>query len=367
VKILHLTRDLPPRVRGGISVAVGGLVAAAATSAEQAVLSFDGWRPRAGGPKTDPQRAETHEGVPVLRVSSPEHLEEASRFAAGLDPELVIVHHAMLFEAATQLQVQAPRALFVHVVQEALSASRGLETDTLSAAAQRAALSAADVVFVPSEAAALALGSPCVVLPLGITPRVPGWGKRDPDLVLCVGRFDTAKGTADLLAAVPLVLAAQPATRFVFAGGLPDSPKSERRWRRRWIEHATPAAQTAVQFPGWLSLDEIAGLQRSAAVVVAPSHIETFGLAVLEAQQAGAALVASDIPAHRELVTPGTGVLVPAGDVKACATAIAALLSDPRRRRVLGAVAAEAARKAAWAQRIEAHLAAWRAVIERQR
>ncbi len=365
MRVLHLTRDLPPRVRGGISVAVGGLVAAAAPSAQHAVVSFDGWRPRAGGPKTDAQRSQTPEGVPVLRVSTPEHLPEASGFAAELDPELVIVHHAMLFEAATQLATNAPRALFVHVVQHALSAVRGLETDTLSSAAQRAALAAADAVFVPSEAAAVALGRPCVVLPLGIAPRDPGWGKRDPNLVLCVGRFDVAKGTAVLLAAVPLVLATQPRARFVLAGGLPDSPKSERRWLRRWVEHATPAAQAAVQFPGWLPAGEIARLHRNAAVVVAPSHIETFGLAVLEAQQAGAAVVASDIPAHRELVMPGSGLLVPAGDVGACAEAIAALLSEPRRRHILGAVAAEAARKASWDRRIEAHLAAWRTTSSR--
>ncbi len=363
MKVLHLTRDLPPRVRGGISVAVGGLVAAAAGAADQAVLSFDGWRPRAGGPKTDAQRSQTPEGVPVLRVSSPEHLEQASRFAEELSPSLVIVHHAMLFEAATELTVEAPRALFVHVVQHALSAARGLETDTLSAAAQRSALTAADAIFVPSEAAAIALGSPCEVLPLGIAPRDPGWGKRDPDLVLCVGRFDAAKGTADMLAAVSLVLARQPSARFVLAGGLPDSPKSERRWLRRWVEHATPAAQAAVEFPGWLPVDEIARLQRRAAVIVAPSRIETFGLAVLEAQQAGAAVVASDIPAHRELVTPGTGQLVPPGDVKACATAIADLLGDPRRRHGLGVMAAQAAARSTWDRRIGAHLAAWRAAI----
>ena len=363
MKVLHLTRDLPPRVRGGISVAVGGLVAAAAGSAEQAVLSFDGWRPRAGGPTSDPERSQTPEGVPVLRVSSPAHLEEASRFAAELDPDLVVVHHGMLFEAATQLAVEAPRALFVHVVQHALSAARGLETDTLSATAQRVALTAADAVFVPSEAAATALGRPCVVLPLGIAPREPGWGRRDPDLVLCVGRFDAAKGTADMLAAVSLVLARQPSARFVFAGGLPDSPKSERRWLRRWVEHASPAAQAAVEFTGWLPVDEVAQLHGRAAVVVAPSHVETFGLAALEAQQAGAAVVASDISAHRELVTPGTGLLVPVGEVQACADAIVTLLANPHRRHALGAAAAATARRATWDRRVEAHLAAWRTAI----
>ena len=366
MKVLHITRDLPPRVRGGLSVAVGGLVAAAAGSADQAVLSFDGWRPRAGGPSTLPRRSETAEGVPVLRLSSPLHLDAAADFAAAHAPDVVLVHHAMLYEVANRVAGDPPRALFVHVVQHALSAARGLSADTMSAAAQREALASADAVFVPSSAAAEALGVACTVLPLGVAPRLAAPIERDPRLVLCVGRYDQAKGTADVLAAVPQVLVRCPEARFVLAGGLPDSPKSERRWVRRWTQSASAAERAAVRFTGWLPPDAIDRIQRTAAVVVAPSWIETFGLAVLEAQQAGAAVVASDIPAHRELVTPGvSGVLVPPADVARLAEAIADLLADADLRAALGAAAASTSSHTRWPDRVGPHLNAWRRCILR--
>lgn len=356
MRVLHVTRDLPPRVRGGISVAVGGLVTAAAPHVDQAVVSFDGWRPRAatGGP---PPTEDSLAGVPVLRISAPAHLDAAAAFARTFAPELVLVHHGMLFDAACTFAA-APRALFVHVLQAALSAERGLTKETLSAAAQRRALAAADAVFVPSFAAAL---PDAQVLPLGVAHRERPAVPRDADLVVCVGRFDVAKGTADLLAAVPAVLAARPATRFVLAGGLPDSPKSARRWIRRWTESATDAERAAVSFPGWLEPSAVAELQARAAVVVAPSHLETFGLAVLEAQQMGAAVVASDIAAHRELIADGvTGRLVPRDGL---ANGILELLGDVALQRRLGSAAIEAAREATWERRIGAHVRAWRALV----
>ncbi|HYC67092.1 glycosyltransferase family 4 protein [Brevundimonas sp.] len=80
-------------------------------------------------------------------------------------------------------------------------------------------------------------------------------------------------------------------------------------------------------------------LERS-AVFASLSLYEPFGLGVLEAAQAGCALVLSDIPTFREL-WQGAAVFVPADDDAAVAEALDALLDDPAQAADLGRCAAE--------------------------
>ena len=77
-------------------------------------------------------------------------------------------------------------------------------------------------------------------------------------------------------------------------------------------------------------------------VYAAPAFYEPFGLAVLEAAQAGCALVLSDIATLREL-WDGAAVLVDPRDADALAAAFGGLLDDPERRRALGLRARERA------------------------
>jgi glycosyltransferase involved in cell wall biosynthesis len=65
---------------------------------------------------------------------------------------------------------------------------------------------------------------------------------------------------------------------------------------------------------------------------------EPFGLSVLEAAQAGCALVLSDIPTFRELWS-GCATFVPANDAEALAEAIEDLLANPARRTDIGIAA----------------------------
>ena len=61
---------------------------------------------------------------------------------------------------------------------------------------------------------------------------------------------------------------------------------------------------------------------RRVTLYVAPSRNEGFGLTPLDAQASKTAVVASDAGAYKELVTEGTGTVVPAGDGKALTEAI---------------------------------------------
>jgi len=334
---LHITRDLPPRVRGGISTAVGAMLDAATSPA--AVVSFDGWRPT--GPAGGATRGffPAPDGpVAVLRLDGPAGLLAAHAFVVESAPGVIVVHHAMLWafaSAAADKVADATGArpalhLFAHVAQGALRWMRGLDEPTGSERAQTRALAEADRVLVPSESArALLLGAHPEIderlelvpleqfFPAGPPPaRTP-----EPGRVLVVGRFDVLKGTADALAMLEPLLELAPDARLVLAGGLPDNPKSEARWLRKWRDSVPRKVAGRLQATGWLTPAELAREYARAAVVVAPSRIETFGLAVLEAQRAGCPVVASDIPAHRERLPDVT--LVPVTDVAALARAVA--------------------------------------------
>jgi len=90
------------------------------------------------------------------------------------------------------------------------------------------------------------------------------------------------------------------------------------------------------------SLDEaaLAAEYARAALFVSTARYEPFGLAVLEAAQAGAALVLSDIPTFREL-WDGTAVFVHPDDAAGLATGLRRLLRDPGRCAAFGAAARE--------------------------
>lgn len=96
------------------------------------------------------------------------------------------------------------------------------------------------------------------------------------------------------------------------------------------LEHATAL--------GRLSDREVQNHLAQKPVFVSVARYEPFGLAVVEAAQAGCALVLSDIPTFREL-WDGTALFVPADDDAAIAAAIEALAGDSALRSRMGAAA----------------------------
>ena len=76
-----------------------------------------------------------------------------------------------------------------------------------------------------------------------------------------------------------------------------------------------------VHLLGYLGDDDLHGVVAGATAVCSPSLYEGFGLPVLEAMAAGTPVLASDIPAHRE-VSGGLTTLLPVRDVDAWAEAL---------------------------------------------
>jgi mannosyltransferase len=99
--------------------------------------------------------------------------------------------------------------------------------------------------------------------------------------------------------------------------------------------------QSRIVITGELAIEEVQRWYQRLTIYAFTSRNEGFGLTLIEAMAAGAALVASRAGAAELVVEDGvTGVLVPPGDVDALAAALAPLMRD----RALAAAMGERAR-----------------------
>jgi glycosyltransferase involved in cell wall biosynthesis len=92
-------------------------------------------------------------------------------------------------------------------------------------------------------------------------------------------------------------------------------------------------------FTGELRGEKLAEIVRGAGCFTLPSDLEGLPLAMLEAMQEGIPIVASDIPAHQQLIGQERGLLFGAGDVAACARTLERAIAIPK---VLAQMAIEA-------------------------
>lgn len=377
--ILHVTRDFPPRHCGGVSTAVGELVAAQVNAGLRvAVVSFDGWRPRRGhgsGPMTVEE--ESDGAVPVQRLASERDAERALAWAGAVRPAIVHVHDAMLarFAGAVRASASAAMVYTAHVLQQWQNALRATAERTQSVVAEEQVLASADRVIAPSAAAAAALraGYPAVAARLrvvghGITDTagarasaarhaaMPGVGP-----LLAVGRFAEIKGTAELFAAIRLVLASHADAEIVVAGGVPANPRAERAWLRRWHAECSTAQRDRARFAGWLQPLALAGAYRDAAAVMIASRYESFGLVALEASLHGVPLATTDGGALPELIEHDrTGLVSRAGDPRTLAANALRLLREPTlASRLSRAAAAEVRARHLWAHALPRILAVY--------
>ncbi|MBR0654177.1 glycosyltransferase family 4 protein [Roseomonas arctica] len=112
------------------------------------------------------------------------------------------------------------------------------------------------------------------------------------------------------------------------------------------------------------SLDDagMAAIWRGTPLYAAPALYEPFGLAVLEAAQAGCALVLADIPSFRELWSDAA-LFVDWSDSHAVAGAIRALMGDAAERARLGAAARDRAARYGLDAMAEATLAQYEGLL----
>jgi glycosyltransferase involved in cell wall biosynthesis len=107
--------------------------------------------------------------------------------------------------------------------------------------------------------------------------------------------------------------------------------------------NGTQVAARHVQALGRLTDAEVAQYLGQRPIFVSTARYEPFGLAVLEAAQAGCGLILSDIPTFREL-WDNAALFVPPGDDEALAQTITRLAQDRHERDRLGRRAQETAK-----------------------
>jgi len=186
------------------------------------------------------------------------------------------------------------------------------------------------------------------LIPMGVDIRQPDpeavqrirarFGGSGP-LVVFLGRIVEEKGVLDLVRAFALIRVRFPVARLTMVGGGIDSDTVSRLAVNLGLDDV-------VDQPGWTDPSEVVNWFTAADVVAVPSWFEAQGLSVMEAQAAGAAVVATSVGGIPDAIEDGrTGILVAPRDPEALASAVISLLDDPPRAAAIGQRAAEQARQ----------------------
>lgn len=112
---------------------------------------------------------------------------------------------------------------------------------------------------------------------------------------------------------------------------------------------------------GYLPDTDLRRVVRGATAVCLPSRYEGFGLPVLEGLACGRPVVASDLPAHRE-VAGRLATLLPVGDADAWAHALVRV-SGNEEDAASARLRQEHATAFTWRRSAEVHLATWRSAV----
>jgi glycosyltransferase involved in cell wall biosynthesis len=155
-----------------------------------------------------------------------------------------------------------------------------------------------------------------------------GLGPGD-EVLVTVGRQEFQKGQRHLLEAFAAIAQSRPRLVLLIVGREGHATAELRQ------VHQESGLGERVRFLGYRS--DVAEMLAAADLFVFPSLYEGLGGALIEAMALGLPIVASDIPALREVVEEGNNaMLVPPGDPRALADALRRMLDDPARAATFG-------------------------------
>jgi alpha-maltose-1-phosphate synthase len=350
LRVAMMTREYPPEVYGGAGVHVEYLARSLAGLVDLTVHCQGADRPDAIAHRPWDRLAGASSALQV--ISTDLSMTEA---AGGAD--LVHSHtwYANLAGHLSSLLYGIPHVLTAHSLEplrpwKAEQLGGGYE---LSSWCERTAMLAASAVIAVSRGMAADIRAcyPDVradrvhVIHNGIDARQyrtdPGHDVLDrygidPDrpAVVFIGRVTRQKGLPVLLRAAERV---DPEAQLVLCAGQADTAELQAEVSGL-VDRLRASRSGVIWLPGMLAKPEVIQILSHARVFVCPSEYEPLGIVNLEAMACGSAVVASDVGGIPEVVADGeTGLLVPAGDEAALATAINALIRDPARAAEFGA------------------------------
>lgn len=229
---------------------------------------------------------------------APDGVEEAARRA-----RLVVLAHMLTaaFPDATDAAVDAER--------RALAAARGVVVTSRWTADELVRRGLAD-------ARRVVVAAPGVDMADGVA------APRDDEALLCVGVIAPHKGQDTLLAA----LARLPRFRgtCTLVGATDTYPAFASA-----VARDAAAFGGRVRLTGALDRRELEAAYRSSALLVAPSRVESAGMAIAEARAHGLPVIAAATGGIPDTLGEGGGILVPPGDPGALAVALENWMSQP--------------------------------------
>lgn len=141
--------------------------------------------------------------------------------------------------------------------------------------------------------------------------------------ILFVGRLTETKGVQYLIEAMPAVMHRHAGVQLTIIGDGPQRESLEGMAERLGIGKD-------VRFLGAVENAALKQFYREATLMVSPSLSEGFGLTLVEAMGCACPVLATDLPATREIVTDGvTGILCKPEDSEAMADKIGFMLAHP--------------------------------------
>ena len=144
--------------------------------------------------------------------------------------------------------------------------------------------------------------------------------RKSAELILYVGRLETAKGVFELLEAFSSLANRRPSLQLTYVG---DGPCAE-RLRRRVVKLAL---DNRVHFSGARNSEEVAQWLAASNAFALPSYDEGCPSAVIEALSCGRPVIATHVGGIPDLVTEKSGILVAPRDSVALAGAIEAAIT----------------------------------------
>ncbi|MFD5598644.1 glycosyltransferase [Leucobacter sp. NPDC058333] len=183
-----------------------------------------------------------------------------------------------------------------------------------------------------------------------------------PEVIL-VGRLHPLKGFDLAIEAIALLPQAERPTLRIVGASPPDGDEYARALHESVVAHGM---LTTTAFDGALRRRELAERIRSAALMLVPSHTETFGLVALEAAASGVPVIARDAGGLREAVVAGeTGELVAGDDPAVWADTISRMLADTDGLKRMGSAARRHALQRSWQASADRLVEVYREVASR--
>ena len=169
--------------------------------------------------------------------------------------------------------------------------------------------------------------------------------RQDAETLFFAGRLEANKGVWELMHIFEMLVAGRPELRLRLAGEGP-----LRRTLQAWV--AQRDLSERVTFLGAVPATHIQSELSAADLFLFPTHYESFGLAVVEAQAAGVPVACSDLPVMQE-VAGGAACLLPPRQPDRWVSGLRALLDDVEARAQLSHAGRRNALRFTWARAVE--------------